>query len=53
MRYAGMFVGLLIFGAKLAYTAHAIYALERVSVATYKYATGHHDHEDRRETARP
>jgi hypothetical protein len=52
MRYAGMFVvGLLMVGVKLAHTAHAIHALERVSVATYSYVTGHHAQKEGRQGA--
>jgi hypothetical protein len=52
MRRVGMIiVGFLIVGAKLAHSAHAIYSLERVSVATYNYVTGHHAHKEGRQSA--
>ncbi|MFT3732250.1 MAG: hypothetical protein QM780_12675 [Hyphomicrobium sp.] len=52
MRKVGMaVVGFLIVVGKVAVAAHAVHSLERVSVATYDYLTGHHRHNEGRQSA--
>jgi hypoxanthine-guanine phosphoribosyltransferase len=52
MRNVGMVVvGALIFVGKLALAVHSFQSLERVSVATYNYVSGHHAHKEARQGA--